>query len=136
MADKEVRFGIANTSLFATATTASSDGAVNGGLNVFTRAGGVVPLLNIFAGGVIVGGGGSAPQGAGSSPVFHPGAHRFTESLYAWMSMANTNGSASARFGGTRFTASLGAVPMTLGRFGPLRLPALTLGPNVEGLAH
>ena len=43
MADKEVRFGIANTALFATATTASSDGAVNGGMDAFTPAGGAVP---------------------------------------------------------------------------------------------
>ena len=59
MADKEVRFGIANTALFATATTASSDGAVNGGLDAFTPAGGAVPLTNMFVGEVIFGGVGS-----------------------------------------------------------------------------
>jgi potassium-transporting ATPase potassium-binding subunit len=238
MADKEVRFGIANTALFATATTASSDGAVNGGLDAFTPTGGAVPLLNIFVGEVIFGGVGSglysmlfvivlavfvaglmigrtpeylgkkiearevklAALGAlfvpvlvltltavtvvshvGLQSVFNSGAHGFTESLYAWTSMANTNGSAFAGFGGTSFTASLGAVAMTFGRFVPLTaalalagslarkrtgvaslgtlrtdgptfatllvgmvvltsglmvLPALTLGPIVEGLAH
>ena len=238
MADKEVRFGIANTALFATATTASSDGAVNGGLDAFTPTGGAVPLLNIFVGEVIFGGVGSglysmlfvivlavfvaglmigrtpeylgkkiearevklAALGAlfvpvlvltltavtvvshvGLQSVFNSGAHGFTESLYAWTSMANTNGSAFAGFGGTSFTASLGAVAMTFGRFVPLIaalalagslarkrtgvaslgtlrtdgptfatllvgmvvltsglmvLPALTLGPIVEGLAH
>jgi K+-transporting ATPase ATPase A chain len=238
MADKEVRFGIANTALFATATTASSDGAVNGGLDAFTPTGGAVPLLNIFVGEVIFGGVGSglysmlcvivlavfvaglmigrtpeylgkkiearevklAALGAlfvpvlvltltavtvvshvGLRSVFNSGAHGFTESLYAWTSMANTNGSAFAGFGGTSFTASLGAVAMTFGRFVPLIaalalagslarkrtgpaslgtlrtdgptfatllvgmvvltsglmvLPALTLGPIVEGLAH
>jgi K+-transporting ATPase ATPase A chain len=238
MSDKEVRFGIANTSLFATAATTSSDGAVNGGLDAFTPAGGAVPLLNVFVGEVIFGGVGSglysmlfvivlavfvaglmigrtpeylgkkidareikfAALGAlfipilvltltaitvvshaGLQSVFNPGAHGFTESLYAWTSMTNTNGSAFAGFGGTSFTASLGAVAMTFGRFVPLIaalalagslvgkrtaprsagtlrtegptfvvllvgmvvltsglmvLPALTLGPIVEGLAH
>ena len=118
---------------------------------------------------------------AGLRSVFNPGAHGFTESLYAWTSMANTNGSAFAGFGGTTFTASLGTVAMIFGRFVPLVaalalggslvgkrvtpasvgtlrtegptfttllvgmivltsglmiLPALTLGPIVEGLAH
>src|ERR1700730_13562446 len=238
MADKEVRFGIANTALFATATTASSHGAVNGGLDAFPPTGGAVPLLNIFVGEVIFGGVGSglysmlfvivlavfvaglmigrtpeylrkkiearevklAALGAlfvpvlvltltavtvvshvGLQSVFNSGAHGFTESLYAWTSMANTNGSAFAGFGGTGFTASLGAVAMTFGRFVPLIaalalagslarkrtgvaslgtlrtdgptfatllvgmvvltsglmvLPALTLGPIVEGLAR
>jgi K+-transporting ATPase ATPase A chain len=39
MTDKEVRFGIVNTALFATATTASSDGAGNGGLEAFIPVG-------------------------------------------------------------------------------------------------
>jgi K+-transporting ATPase ATPase A chain len=238
MADKEVRFGIADTALFATATTASSDGAVNGGLDAFTPAGGAVPLANMFVGEVIFGGAGSglysmlcmivlavfvaglligrtpeylgkkiearevklAALGAlfppvlalataaasivsraGLQSVFNPGAHGFTEALYAWASMANTNGSAFAGYGGTSFSATLGAVVMTLGRYVPLvavlalagslaakkrvtasvgtfrtegptfsvlligmvvltaglmLLPALSLGPIVEGLAH
>ena len=59
MTDKEVRFGIVDTALFATATTASSDGAVNGGLDAFTPVGGSVPLVNMFVGEVIFGGTGS-----------------------------------------------------------------------------
>ena len=190
MADKEVRFGIANTALFATATTASSDGAVNGGLDAFTPAGAPCRSLNVFVGEVIFGGVGSglysmlfvivlavfvaglmigrtpeylgkriearevklAALGAlfvpvlvlvltaadhrharpGSPSVFNPGAHGFTEALYAWTSMANTNGSAFAGFGGTSFTASLGAVAMALGRFVPL-VAALALAGSLAG---
>ncbi|MGD0713501.1 MAG: potassium-transporting ATPase subunit KdpA [Gaiellaceae bacterium] len=183
MADKEVRFGIANTALFATATTASSDGAVNGGLDAFTPAGGAVPLANMFVGEVIFGGVGSglysmifmiviavfvgglmvgrtpeylgkkleahevklAALGAlmvptmalsltavsvvtrtGLSSIFNSGAHGFTEALYAWTSMANTNGSAFAGYGASSFTASLGTVAMVLGRYAPM-LAALAL---------
>jgi K+-transporting ATPase ATPase A chain len=238
MADKEVRFGIANTALFATATTASSDGAVNGGLDAFTPVGGAVPLTNIFVGEVIFGGTGSGLYSmifmiviavfvaglmvgrtpeylgkkiearevkfavlgalftpvlaliltavsivthAGLKSVFNPGAHGFTEALYAWTSMVNTNGSAFAGYGLTSFSSSLGTVAMLFGRYVPLLaalalagavgakrrvpvsagtfrtdgptfsvllvgvivltaglmlLPALTLGPIVEGLAH
>ena len=183
MADKEVRFGIANTALFATATTASSDGAVNGGLDAFTPAGGAVPLANMIVGEVIFGGVGSglysmifmiviavfvgglmvgrtpeylgkkleahevklAALGAlmvptmalsltavsvvtrtGLSSIFNSGAHGFTEALYAWTSMANTNGSAFAGYGASSFTASLGTVAMVLGRYAPM-LAALAL---------
>jgi potassium-transporting ATPase potassium-binding subunit len=59
MQDKEIRFGIANSALFATASTASSDGAVNGGLDAFTAPGGAVPLFNMFLGELIFGGVGS-----------------------------------------------------------------------------
>ena len=38
MADKEVRFGIANTALWATATTDASNGSVNGGHDAFTAS--------------------------------------------------------------------------------------------------
>jgi K+-transporting ATPase ATPase A chain len=187
MTDKEVRFGIGNSALFATATTASSDGAVNGGLDAFTPAGGAVPLANIFVGEVIFGGAGSGLYSmifmiviavfvagllvgrtpeylgkkleareiklavlgalfvptfvlaltaisivthAGLASVFNPGAHGFTEALYAWTSMANTNGSAFAGYGGTNFSAELGAVAMMLGRFVPL-LAALALAGSV-----
>jgi len=187
MADKEIRFGIANTSLFATAATTSSDGAVNGGLDAFTPAGGGAPLVNMFVGEVIFGGNGSglysmifmivlavfvaglmvgrtpeylgkkieahevklAALGAlgvptlaltltavavavhaGLTSIFNPGAHGFTEALYAWTSMTNTNGSAFAGYGGTSFTATLGAVAMMLGRFIPL-IAALALAGSV-----
>ena len=47
MEGKEVRFGIANTALFATATTDASCGAINGWHDSFTPLGGLVPLANI-----------------------------------------------------------------------------------------
>ena len=43
MSDKEVRFGIANTALWATATTDASNGSVNGGHDALTAYGGAVP---------------------------------------------------------------------------------------------
>jgi K+-transporting ATPase ATPase A chain len=63
MADKEVRFGIANTSLWAVATTDASNGSVNGGHDALTAAGGGVPIVNIFTGEVIWGGVGSGFYG-------------------------------------------------------------------------
>lgn len=183
MTDKEVRFGIVSTALFATATSASSDGAVNGGLDAFTSAAGAVPLTNMFVGEVIFGGTGSglysmlfmiviavfvaglmvgrtpeylgkkiqareikfAAVGAlfvpvlalsltaisivthaGLKSVFNPGAHGFTEALYAWTSMVNTNGSAFGGYGATHFTELLGSLAMLLGRYVPM-LAALAL---------
>jgi K+-transporting ATPase ATPase A chain len=63
MADKEVRFGIANSALWATATTDASNGSVNGGHDAYTALGGAVPLVNIFVGEVIFGGVGSGLYG-------------------------------------------------------------------------
>jgi K+-transporting ATPase ATPase A chain len=63
MTDKEVRFGIANTALWATATTDVSNGSVNGGHDAFTPAGGAVPLVNMFLGEVEPGGVGSGIYG-------------------------------------------------------------------------
>jgi K+-transporting ATPase ATPase A chain len=63
MQDKEVRFGIANTALWATATTDASNGSVTGGHDAFTPLGGAVPLVNIFVGEVIYGGVGSGMYG-------------------------------------------------------------------------
>jgi K+-transporting ATPase ATPase A chain len=184
MSDKEVRFGIANTALWATATTDASNGSVNGGHDAFTSAGGAVPLVNIFVGEVIFGGVGSGLYGmffyiliavfvaglmvgrtpeylgkkieareikyaavgalfvptmvltltalsvvthSGLASIFNPGAHGFTEALYAYTSQSNNNGSAFAGYGATSFSAYLGAIAMLLGRFVPL-LAALALG--------
>ena len=184
MSDKEVRFGIANTSLWATATTDASNGSVDGGHDALTPAGGAVPLINIFVGEVIFGGVGSGLYGmifyiliavfvaglmvgrtpeylgkkieareikyaavgalfvptlalaltalaivtkSGLASVFNPGAHGFTEALYAYTSQTNNNGSAFAGYGATNFSAELGAVAMYLGRFVPL-LAALAIG--------
>jgi potassium-transporting ATPase potassium-binding subunit len=189
MSDKEVRFGIANTALWATATTDASNGSVNGGHDALTAFGGVVPLVNIFFGEVIFGGVGSGLYGmffyiviavfiaglmvgrtpeylgkkieareikyaavgalfvptmvlaltaisvvthSGLASVFNPGAHGFTEALYAYTSQANNNGSAFAGYGATNFSAELGTVALLLGRFAPL-LAALALAGTLAG---
>ena len=162
MSDKEVRFGIANTALWATATTDASNGSVNGGHDALTAGGGAVPLVNMFIGEVIFGGVGSGLYGmffyvliavfiaglmvgrtpeylgkkieareiklaavgalfvptivlvadrarrrhaAGLASIFNPGAHGFTEALYAYTSQTNNNGSAFAGYGATNFSA-------------------------------
>ena len=53
---KETRFGIANSALFATVTTATSCGAVNSMHDSFTPLGGLVPLANIQLGELVFGG--------------------------------------------------------------------------------
>jgi K+-transporting ATPase ATPase A chain len=63
MEGKEVRFGIANTAPFATATTDASCGAVNGMHDSFTPLGGMVPLVNIMLGEIIFGGVGAGMYG-------------------------------------------------------------------------
>lgn len=63
MEGKEVRFGIFNSSLFATLTTDASNGAVNSMHDSFTPLGGIVPLVNIELGEVIFGGVGSGLYG-------------------------------------------------------------------------
>ena len=63
MEGKEVRFGIADTSLFATITTDASCGAVNGMHDSFTPLGGMIPLANIMLGEVVFGGVGSGLYG-------------------------------------------------------------------------
>jgi K+-transporting ATPase ATPase A chain len=118
---------------------------------------------------------------SGLASIYNSGAHGFTETLYAYNSQSNNNGSAFAGFGLTNFSAYFGAVAMLLGRFVPMFaalalggmlakknthpfsagtfrtdgptfvfllvgvialtaglmiLPALTLGPIVEGLMH
>ena len=63
MEGKEVRFGIANSALFATATTDASCGAVNSQHDSFTPLGGMVPLINIMLGEVVFGGVGAGLYG-------------------------------------------------------------------------
>ena len=63
MEGKEVRFGIANSALFATVTTDASCGAVNAMHDSFTPLGGAVPLVNMLLGEVIVGGVGAGLYG-------------------------------------------------------------------------
>jgi K+-transporting ATPase ATPase A chain len=64
MEGKEVRFGLADSTLFATATTDTSCGAVNSMHDSYTPLGGMVPLINIMLGEVIFGGVGSGLYGA------------------------------------------------------------------------
>ena len=184
MSDKEVRFGIANTALWATATTNASNGSVNGGHDALTATGGAVPIVNMFTGEVIFGGVGSGlygmffyvliavfvaglmvgrtPEylgkkieareiklaavgalfvptmvlvltavsvvtGHGLASIFNPGAHGFSEALYAYDSQSNNNGSAFAGYGATDFSALAGTIAVWLGRFVPL-IAALAIG--------
>ncbi len=63
MEGKEVRFGIANSTLFATVTTDASCGAVNGMHDSYTPLGGMIPLINIMLGEVVFGGVGAGLYG-------------------------------------------------------------------------
>ena len=63
MEGKETRFGITNSALWASATTAASNGSVNAMHDSFTPMGGFVPLLLIKFGEVIYGGVGSGLYG-------------------------------------------------------------------------
>jgi K+-transporting ATPase ATPase A chain len=153
MEGKEVRFGIANSALWATATTAASNGSVNSMHDSFTPLGGMVPMWLMQLGEVIFGGVGSGLYGMlvfalvavfvaglmigrtpeylgkkveafemkmasvailvpplvvlggtaiaamvepGRAGVANPGAHGFSEILYAFSSAGNNNGSAFA----------------------------------------
>ena len=172
---KETRFGIFNSSLFATITTDASCGAVNSMHDSFTPLGGLVPLVNIMLGEIIYGGVGSGLYGimmyviltvfiaglmVGRTPEYlgkkiegrevkyvmfamivaalsilgftawgaldpqglaglgNPGAHGFSEVLYAYTSATGNNGSA---FGGlsanTPFWNLTLAFAMFFGRF-------------------
>jgi potassium-transporting ATPase potassium-binding subunit len=63
MEGKEVRFGIANSALWATVTTDTSCGAVNSMHDSYMPLGGAVPLVNMLLGEIIVGGVGSGLYG-------------------------------------------------------------------------
>ena len=63
MEGKEVRFGIAASSLFAAVTTAASCGAVNAMHDSFSALGGLVPIVNMQLGEVVVGGVGAGIYG-------------------------------------------------------------------------
>jgi K+-transporting ATPase ATPase A chain len=184
MEGKELRFGIAGTTLFATATTSASCGAVNAMHDSFTPLGGLVPLWLMELGEVVFGGVGSGLYGmlifaiiavfvsglmvgrtpeylgkkieafemkmaslvilipavlvlvgtaaavmlpAAAAAVSNPGAHGFTQILYAFSSVANNNGSAFAGLGATTpFYNYATALVMLLGRFGVI-LPVLAI---------
>jgi K+-transporting ATPase ATPase A chain len=154
MEGKEVRFGVVDSAVWATATTAASNGSVNAMHDSFTPIGGLVPMGLMQLGEVIFGGVGSGLYGmiayvivavfvaglmvgrtpeylgkkieayemkmaslvillpasavlvgtaiaslhpTGTGAVANPGAHGFSEILYAFSSGANNNGST---FGG------------------------------------
>jgi K+-transporting ATPase ATPase A chain len=60
---KELRFGVGESALWATATTAASNGSVNAMHDSFTPLGGLVPMLNLQLGEIIFGGVGSGLYG-------------------------------------------------------------------------
>lgn len=176
MEGKETRFGIADSALFATITTAASCGAVNAMHDSFTPVGGMVPIVLMQLGEVVFGGVGSGLSGMlifailsvfiaglmigrtpeylgkkiesfemkmvsiailvtpllvligtaiavmladGRAGILNPGAHGFSEILYALTSAANNNGSAFAGLSAnTPFYNVLLAIAMWFGRFG------------------
>jgi K+-transporting ATPase ATPase A chain len=63
MEGKEVRFGLANSALWAVATTCASNGSVNSMHDSYTPIGGMVPLINMQLGEIIFGGVGSGLYG-------------------------------------------------------------------------
>ena len=63
MEGKEVRFGIANSTIWANATTEASNGSVNSMHDSYTPLGGLVPIVNIQLGEIIFGGVGSGLYG-------------------------------------------------------------------------
>ncbi len=184
MEGKETRFGIVNSALFATITTAASCGAVNSMHDSFTPLGGLVPLAQIQLGEVVFGGVGSGLYGmlvyaviavflaglmigrtpdylgkkieafdikmaslvilippliilggtalavmlaVGKSSIFNPGAHGFSEVLYAFSSAVGNNGSAFAGIGAnTPFYNTALGFAVWAGRFW-LMIPVLAL---------
>ncbi len=184
MEGKETRFGIADSGLFATITTAASCGAVIAMHDSFTPLGGMVPLVLMQLGEVVFGGVGSGLYGmlvfaimavfiaglmigrtpeylgkkietyemkmtaiailvtpllvlggtaiavmtvSGRAGIFNPGAHGFSEVLYAFTSAGNNNGSAFAGLGAnTPFYNVLLAVAMWFGRLAVI-VPVLAM---------
>jgi K+-transporting ATPase ATPase A chain len=184
MEGKETRFGIVNSALWATATTAASNGSVNAMHDSFTPLGGLVPMWLIQLGEVVYGGVGSGLYGmiifalvgvfvaglmigrtpeylgkkigafemkmaavailipplvalvgtavavvldVGRAGIANPGAHGFSEVLYAFSSAGNNNGSAFAGLSANTpfYNAALGIV-MLLARYW-LAIPVLAI---------
>jgi len=193
MEGKETRFGIVNSTLWATATTAASNGSVNAMHDSFTPLGGLIPMWLIQLGEVIFGGVGSGLYGmlafavvavfiaglmvgrtpeylgkkieayemkmaslavllpcalvvigtaiavmvpAGYAGVANPGAHGFTEMLYALSSASNNNGSAFAGLSAnTPFWNVLLGICMFLARF-PLIIAMLAMAGALASKRH
>ena len=190
MEGKETRFGIVNSALFATITTAASCGAVNSMHDSFMPLGGMVPMAQIQLGEVIFGGVGSGLYGmliyaviavflaglmigrtpeylgkkieafdikmaslvilippliilggtalavmvdAGKAGVANPGAHGFSEILYAFSSAVGNNGSAFAGLSAnTPFYNTALGFAMFFGRIW-LMIPVLALAGSMAG---
>jgi len=184
MEGKETRFGIVNSALWATATTAASNGSVNSMHDSYTPLGGLVPLWMMHLGEVIFGGVGSGLYGmlmlviitvfvaglmVGRTPEYlgkkiepfemkmasiavlvmplvvllctaigvvtdmgissraNPGAHGFSEILYAFSSMGNNNGSAFAGLNAnTPLYNIVGGIAMLISRYW-IAIPALAI---------
>jgi K+-transporting ATPase ATPase A chain len=184
MEGKEVRFGVANSALWATATTSASNGSVNSMHDSYTPLGGLVTLVMMQLGEVVFGGVGSGLYGmlafvivavfaaglmvgrtpeylgkkieayemkmasllilimplivlgftalalatnSGKATIYNPGAHGFSEVLYAFSSQGNNNGSAFAGLGAnTPFYNLTGGLAMLAARYW-LAVPALAL---------
>ncbi|MBK7257527.1 MAG: potassium-transporting ATPase subunit KdpA [Ignavibacteriae bacterium] len=184
MEGKEVRFGITQSALWATATTAASNGSVNAMHDSFTPMGGLVTLVMMQLGEVVFGGVGSGLYGmlifvivavfvagllvgrtpeylghkiepyeikmasllilimpllvlgatalgvivdAGRISISNPGAHGFSQILYAFTSTGNNNGSAFGGLGAnTVFYNLTGGIAMLVSRYW-LAVPTLAL---------
>ncbi|MBP9088176.1 MAG: potassium-transporting ATPase subunit KdpA [Kofleriaceae bacterium] len=175
MEGKEMRFGITNSAIWATATTAASNGSVNSMHDSFTPLGGLAPMWLMQLGEIIFGGVGSGMYGmlmyviiavfiaglmvgrtpeylgkkieafemkmaalvillpsaavlvgtaiavstkSGTGATANPGAHGFSEILYAFSSGANNNGSAfgGLTVNGTFYSFAIG-ICMLIGRY-------------------
>jgi potassium-transporting ATPase potassium-binding subunit len=181
---KETRFGIADSALWATATTAASNGSVDATHDSFTPLGGLIPMWLMQLGEVVFGGVGSGLYGmlvfaiiavfiaglmvgrtpeylgkklesfemkmaslvilippflslvgaaiavscaAGRAGIANPGAHGFSEVLYAFSSASNNNGSAFAGLSAnTPFYNTLLGLAMWMSRFW-LMVPVLAI---------
>ena len=190
MEGKETRFGIVNSALFATITTAASCGAVNSMHDSFMPLGGLVPMAQIQLGEVVFGGVGSGLYGmlvyaviavflaglmigrtpeylgkkieafdikmaslvilippmiilggtalavmldVGKAGVANPGAHGFSEILYAFSSAVGNNGSAFAGLSAnTPFYNTALGFAMFFGRIW-LMIPVLALAGSMAG---
>jgi K+-transporting ATPase ATPase A chain len=184
MEGKETRYGIANSVLWATATTAASNGSVNSMHDSYTPIGGLVPMWLMQLGEIIYGGVGSGLYGMlafvivavfiaglmvgrtpeymgkkveiyemkmaslmilippatvllltalavvtewGTATIYNPGAHGFSEVLYAFSSMGNNNGSAFAGLGANNpFYNLTGGLAMLIARYW-LAIPILAI---------
>ena len=193
MEGKELRFGIANSALWAAATTAASNGSVNSMHDSFTPLGGLVPIFLMQLGEVVYGGVGSGLYGmlvfaiiavfvaglmVGRTPEYlgkkieayemkmaslvilipclvvlvctaiavvtpaalasrqDPGAHGFSEILYAFSSMGNNNGSAFAGLSANvPFYNLLGGFAMLAARYW-LAIPTLAIAGSLARKKH